>query len=143
MKTTKIISAITLVLILAANSLFASRTTINDPVSSVNGKMIIYEVKVNVTANFPGSTNFLVAITDENGRRVVPAQPFHPGVWTYLFKEAGSIKGTRIAVLVPYPANPTGWIIPPSKRSGTFYGGASYLFELTPNSLQQTKTTDL
>ncbi|MEI7661387.1 MAG: hypothetical protein WCK34_04285 [Bacteroidota bacterium] len=143
MKTTRILSAISLVLIFTANSLFAGRATISDPGSAALLKQVTYEVKVNPAPNFPGASgHYLIAITDENGRKVVPAQPFHPGVWTYKFKEAGTFRGTRIAVMVPYPANPTGWIIPPSVLKGNFFGGATYIFELTPQANEKTGGRD-
>jgi len=135
MKTTKIISALSLVLVFAANSVFANR--INDPGSENRQKLITYEVKVNFAANFPGANaHYLVAITDGTGRKVVPAQPYHPGVSTYTFKEAGNFKGTRIAVMVPYPAGPTGWIIEPSVKNGMFIGGTTCQFELTPKAIK-------
>ena len=128
MKTTKIISAISLVLIFAAGSLFAG----NKPEIGQQ-KLITYQVTVHAAPNFPGASgHYLVAITDEKGNKVAPAQPFHPGVWTYTFREAGSFRGTRVAVMVPYPANPTGWVIPPSVQKGNFIGGGTYRFDLTP-----------
>ena len=133
MKTKSILSAISLVLVFAANSLFASR--INDPGSSDKQKLITYAVTVNFAANFPGAhSQFIIVITDGSGRKVVPAQAYHPGVSTYTFKEAGTLKGTRIAVMVPYPANQGGWNIAPSVKTGLFVGGESYHFELTPMS---------
>ena len=144
MKTTKILSAFSLVLILAANSLFANRATVNDPGTADKQKLITYEVKVNFTRNFTGAAgHYLVAITDEKGRKVEPAQPFHTGVWSYTFTEAGSLRGTRIAIMVPYPSNPTGWIIPPCKLTGNFYGGGTYQFELTPQANETGTKSDL
>src|SRR5665647_993376 len=112
MKTTKILSAISLVLVLAANSLFANR--INDPGSDLMQKLITYVVKVHQAPNFPSANaRYLIVITDEHGRKVVPAQQFHPGVWSYTFKEAGTLRGTRIAVMIPYPSYPMNWDIAP------------------------------
>ena len=133
MKTTNFLSAISLVLVFAANSLFASR--INDPGSADKQKLITYSVKVNFAANFPGALgHFMIVITDGSGRKVVPAQAYHIGVSTYTFKEAGILKGTRIAVMVPYPANQGGWNIAPSVKNGLFVGGETYQYELTPMS---------
>ena len=124
------------VLVFATNSLFANH--INDPGSADKQKLITYEVKVNFAANFPGAlSHFLIVITDGNGRKVVPAQAYHPGVSSYTFKEAGTLRGTRVAVMVPFPATPTGWVIPPCVKNGTFIGGASYLFELTPQECEK------
>ncbi len=141
MKTTKIISAISLVLVLTANLLFAGN--ISNPGSTIKQKLITYDVKVKFAPNFPGvNAHYLVAIVDENGSRVVPAQPFHPGVWSYTFKEAGTFKGTRIAVMVPYPANQAGWSIPRSVLKGMFYGGATYRFVLTPEAGENVRGGD-
>ena len=72
MKTTKILSAITLVLIFAANSLYAGRTTSNDPGSAMQQKLVTYEVKINAAPNFPGASgHYLVAITDEK-KSIIP-----------------------------------------------------------------------
>lgn len=132
MKTTRIISALSLVLVFAATSLFANR--ISDPPADKR-QSVSYEVKVNFAPNFPGAGGqYLIAITDETGRRMVPAKPYHPGVSVYTFKEAGDFKGTRIAVLIPYPANQSGWTATPCVLNGWFAGGASYRFVLTPKS---------
>ena len=139
MKTTNLISALSLILVLAANSLYANK--INDPGSTDKQKLITYEVKVNFAANFPGVlSHYLIVITDGTGRKVVPAQPYHAGVSSYTFKEAGTLKGTRIAVMVPYPANPSAWTIAPCVKTGLFVGGTSYLFELTPVSNEKPGT---
>ena len=133
MKTTNFFSAISLVLIFTANSLFANR--ISDPGSSTMQKQVTYEVKVNFEASFPGaSAHYMIVITDEHSRKVVPAQAYHPGISLYTFKEAGTFRGTRVAVMVPYPAIPTAWGIPPSILRGVFTGGTTYHFELTPVS---------
>jgi len=134
MKTTKIISALSLVLVFAANSLFANR--INDPGSADKQKLITYEVKVNFAANFPSAfSHYMIVITDGTGRKVVPAQAYHQGVTSYTFKEAGNlIKGARVAVMVSYPASQSGWTIAPDVKKGIFTGGATYQFKLTPQS---------
>ena len=133
MKTRKILSAISLVLIFAANSVFAGSLTINDPSTSDKQKLVTYEVLVKAVPTFPSANDqYIVVITDEKGRKVVPAQTFRPGVWTYTFKEAGTFRGTRTAVLVSTNANQTGWIIPPSVLKGNFTGGSTYQFILAP-----------
>ena len=142
MKATKIISVLSLVLIFSATSLFAK--TISDPSSANQQKIITYLVQIKSTPNFPGASgHYLVVITDESGRKVVPSQPFHPGVWSYSFREAGNFRGTRVAALVPYPANSTGWIIPPSVMKANFIGGGTYKFFLTPEETEPTGTNQL
>jgi hypothetical protein len=136
MKTKTIISAISLALVLAAGSLFANRT--NDTRPTDRQKTITYAVKINCNANFYiAYCHYAIAITNENGRLVGPAQEFHPGISVYTFKEAGPVTGTRIAVMFAHPASPSGWIpdgwsVPPSIKTGTFIGGETYQFELTP-----------
>jgi hypothetical protein len=147
MKTKVILSAITLVLAIVANSLFAGRN--NDPAPVSGKKIITYVVKINFAANFCNSNgHYVVAITDGNGNRVVPAQNFQPGVSTYSFRESGSFSGTRTAVMVPVPVSPsgwipTGWVIPPCVLKGNFAGGATYNFELTPEQIEKSGLNDL
>jgi hypothetical protein len=134
MKTTKIISALSLVLIFAASSMFAG--------NGINGgnasqkKAVTYEVRVNISPSLPGANDsYLIAITDENGHRVVPAQNFPQGVYTYTFKEAaGDFKGTRIAILIPYPPTQMKWAATPSVIKGFFSAGSTYRFLLEPKA---------
>jgi hypothetical protein len=132
MKTMKVLSAISLALVLTAGAIFANPTV--DPVSNDRQKLITYEVKVNFAPNFAGAPcHFKIGITDKTGRLVVAAQLYHPGTTTYTFKEAANlVNGTRVAVMVPYPANQSGWMIPPSAKSGYFFGGSTYHYSLTP-----------
>jgi hypothetical protein len=144
MKTTKILSAISLILIFAANSLFASRNTIGDPGSVEKQKLVTYEVKVNFAPNFPGATShYMILITDGQGRQFGPGQEYHPGINTYTFTEAGSFRGTRIAAMVPLHANQSGWYIPPSVIKGNFVGGQTYIFNLTPQAIEKVKGNDM
>ena len=140
MKTKVITSALSLVLVLAFSSLFAAR--ISDPGSAVLLKAVTYVVKVTPAPNFGTNGHYLVAITDGNGSKVAPAQPYHQGVSTYTFKEsAGTFKGTRVAILIPFPAVPNGWNIMPDKKSGIFYGGATYQFNLAPDNRERETTS--
>jgi hypothetical protein len=134
MKTTKVLSALTLVILLAAISMFSIAG--NDP-GVPKTKIITYTVNITPTPNFPGMSNgFMIAISNGQGRQVVPAQKFHNGVWSYTFTEAGElIKGQRVAVMMQYPAGQSGWYIPTSKLAGYFYGGNTYTFTLTPVSI--------
>ena len=102
------------------------------------------EVRVSFAPDFPyRSVNPTIAITEENGCNVVPAQSFHPGVQPDAFEEAGGLSGTRIAAMVPCAASQTSWIIPPCKLTGNFYGGTFYLIKLTPGANNKTGHKDL
>ena len=99
--------------------------------------------RVNFAPNFPyGSVNSSIAITDDEGSRVVPAKSFLPGVQP-AFGEAGGLCGTGIAAMVPCAASQTSRIIPPCKLTGNFYGGTFYLFKLTPGANNKAGHKDL
>jgi hypothetical protein len=131
MKTARLLSAITLVVLLASASL--SSIAGNDP-GIPKYKLVNYVVQVTPVPNFPGpSSHFWIAITDGTGHIVSPAQAYHSGVSLYLFQEAGNmISGTRTAVMMQYPAIQNGWVIPSNTKQGSFFGGNYYLFTLTP-----------
>jgi hypothetical protein len=134
MKATNIISALSLVLVFAANSLFAGNG-INGP--GVANKTVTYQVMIKSAPNFPAAGQYLVAVTDENGHRIAPAQGFRPGISAYTFSEPGDFKGIRIAVLVPLPGNPLYHFSASQVRNGLFVGGQTYRFELTPKSIER------
>ena len=96
-------------------------------------KVITYVVKIDNSHNFGFSYHYDVVITDETGRQVAPAQTFRPGTWFYYFSEPGTVYGTRIARLIQHPVTPGSWIIPATKLTGTFTGGKTYLFVISPN----------
>jgi hypothetical protein len=131
MKATMIFSALSVIMIYAANFVYANH--ISDPNTTDKAQLITYIVKVNFVPNFQGTTyQFVLAITDEKGRYVVSRQFYHPGISTYTFTEAGSFRGTRIAIMVPYPGSQSGWAIPPVVMKATFFGGKAYDFNLSP-----------
>ena len=129
MKTTKITSVLSLVLIfVTASAIFAG----NNKVFADKLKVITYVVKVDNINILAANRHFLILITDGSGRQVAPAQTFRNGVSSYTFKEVGNKNGTRIAKMVAEPSFPGAAPVFSDSRTGYFLGGQSYLFYLRP-----------
>jgi hypothetical protein len=137
MKTTKIFSVLSLVLIFAAvTSTFAA--AIDNKNNPVNANQVIrYHVNIAMTSESQLCNMWLVEILDGNGRLVAPAKPYSSNVTRYDFFERGPVTGTRIAVLV---INQYGdhyicdreLFVKPDALSGTFLNGQTYRFDLFP-----------
>jgi hypothetical protein len=135
MKTKNLFFAISLALIITG--MFAV-TAMSDnlpepPVQA--GNDITYVVNINHSVNPDGFTgDYIVVITDGRGRAVVTPKYFHMGQWTYTFKEHGDVKGTRVARMVKDPnvIIPGSYIFTVDVKTGTFYGGKTYVFTLEP-----------
>ena len=132
MKTTKIISALSLVLIFAAaNSLFVRGNTKSIPEDRL--KVITYVVKVDNINLISDNRHYLIIMTDGAGRQISSSQTFRPGLSSYIFKELGNVRGTRVAMMVQEPSAPGSAAISSSSKTGTFFGGQTYLFRLGAN----------
>ncbi|MEI7897483.1 MAG: hypothetical protein WCJ26_10645 [bacterium] len=135
MKTTKIISALSLALILFAGvtSAFAQVNIKNGSPGENKAAKIAYVVRVeNMLYLQNTGSGFLINLTDETGRQIAPSQYFRPGVQDYTFLEGGTVRGTRVASMVKLPIGPKSMVIVPCSRTGIFYGGTSYLFVIKP-----------
>ncbi|MDP1623026.1 MAG: hypothetical protein Q8M08_11890 [Bacteroidales bacterium] len=134
MKTAKLIFALSLALIFAAgaSSMYAQNLSLQDiPVEKA--KMIAYVVRIENLPNIMSSdVHYLIMMTNEMGRPVAPPQSFRRGVWDYTFYEGGTVRGARVARMIQAPSTPHSPIIPPTVKTGIFYGGASYLFIIKP-----------
>jgi hypothetical protein len=135
MKTTKLIFALSLALILNAgyNNMYAQQKSNNDVPEEVKARKVAYVVRIeNIGKSVNLQTHYLVMMTDETGRRIAPAQTYRPGVWDYTFFENGSVRGTRVARMVQMPHVPNSPEFIPDSKTGIFYGGACYLFTIKP-----------
>ena len=137
MKTTKILSVLSLALFLSA-AISASSANINkqDGPVSVN-PVIRHLVNINVFTDRKICNEYLVEILDRNGKLVAPAKRFIQGVAKYDFYERGSAAGVRVAVLVPAPLNNGGLcetilVTEPARLSGHFFPGQTYQYDLIP-----------
>lgn len=139
MKTTKILTVISLALIFAGvNAVYAK----SDPEKPrpIEKPAIRYEVTVHLSLPLGVNLNntYWVRMTDEFGRLVAPAQRFVPGVSKYVFKESVSAVGRiRIASLVLSPnVDPFGsgniLVTRPDVQRGLFMPGRTYSFDLFP-----------
>ncbi len=78
--------------------------------------------------------NYFVVLTDGAGNPVAMPQVFQYGVWTYNFYERGPITGTRVSHLTRHPVVvcPNTYSFSADRRTGNFYNGMSYLFNMEP-----------
>jgi hypothetical protein len=139
MKTTKMISALSLALIL-----FAAISASSAPIDKKNGQpaanpAVNHHVNVLVRIDKPLCNYYQVEILDGNGRLVAPPKAFVPGVTAYDFYERGPASGIRIAALVLSPAHShfvcdTELFTAPVVISGPFESGRTYRYDLFPKT---------
>jgi hypothetical protein len=135
MKTVKFFFAISLALLLTASfsvkaGIPQSRTA--KPIV-IEANRVTYLVRIehaNYVSNY--GNHFLIFVADESGQQIAPAQSFIPGKPDYRFTEGGTVRGTRVAMMVKVPFNPRAVSIQPAVMSGNFYGGYTYLFVINP-----------
>jgi hypothetical protein len=135
MKTVKILSVLSLVLIFAtANAIIPGDLDSKAPKPLAGN--IKYKVVVHATPDLtmPGSGNYLVVMSDGNGRRI-GTQYFIPGVLTYFFSERGPVNGTRVVRII---IETHGGVVPfycnPDVKYGTFRDGVTYQFNMYPKT---------
>jgi hypothetical protein len=131
MKTMKLIFALSLAMIFAMgfNNAFASINPGTDKQAVKKVQLINYTVRIenaNLLRSF--GRNFMIFMTDGAGHAIAPPQSFEQGISDYQFYEPGNVRGTRVAHIVQVPYSAHSMMMPPTSRSGVFYGGASYLF---------------
>lgn len=136
MKAIKLISALSVALLLIATAPVYANTNTGSSEQSVipSAKPIIYEVQIDNSVAFMNLTgNYVILVTDGNGRPVAPPQRFVPKTFTYYFQEsAGIVTGKRIATMIleSSPASPHGVVIKPSILNGPFMQGMTYIFRI-------------
>jgi hypothetical protein len=134
MKTTKniLIASVLLVLSMSVN---AGNYNTNSP-SGSNNSSITYQVTVHMTPDvlaFQGA--IYIGITDEHGKLIGPRQLVDRGSnRPILFKEKGTMRGTRTAVLYAMPAvnDHVTVTAAPDQINGIFDAGDVYQFNLYP-----------
>ena len=139
MKTNKIFSVLSLVLIFAAvtSSFCGAIDNKNNPVAS--NSLVRYHVNVILQGEKPLCNIWLVEIIDGNGRLVAPAKPYVSGVTGYDFFERGPVSGARVAVLLKNQFGDryiceTELFTNPAILFGPFLTGQTYRFDLFPTS---------
>jgi hypothetical protein len=137
MKTTKMISVISIALILFAA---VSASAIDKKTGQVSANALVnHHVNVRVTIEKPLCNYYQVEILDGNGRLVASPKAFVPGVTAYDFYERGPASGIRVAVLVLSPAHShfvceTELFTSPVMVSGPFEAGKTYRYDLFPKT---------
>lgn len=140
MKTTKLFSVLSLVLIFTAATSFAKKNDVSSA-KSTSRAAINFEVYVHTAMLGAPCNTYVIKVVDETGRLVAPFQIFTPGVNKYSFKE--TITGRtnkfsrRVAMLEPvkYPAHYTcaqAIHATPDVMFGPFLAGQTYYFDLQP-----------
>jgi hypothetical protein len=138
MKTTKIFSVLSLALIFATAITVYSKDRITDRPSQLKKLTIRYEVTVHFSAVLNLCNNYLVKVTDEQGRPVAHPQVFVPGITKYVFNETVSVPAkVRVASLVlPENIDPyfcqTNLNTKAEPMMGPFFPGQTYSFDLYP-----------
>jgi hypothetical protein len=143
MKTTKLLSVISLALIFAGITAgFSTKVeTSNTMISTAS--VVTYKVIVHLTADKPICNTYWIQIINETGRLVAPAQMFVPGKSQYNFysasKESGIRErgGKRIAMLIIDPKLrnlecENNMTANPDVKTGLFLKGQTYIFNLFP-----------
>lgn len=137
MRTLRILTAISLALILSGWNAAYSRQ-LNNPGNKIPATMgIRYEVNIHFKEDIQLCDVYIVQMVDGQGRLVAPVQHFRPGVYSYSFYETGSVRGTRVARLVldtskNHNVCPFHIYALPDVRTGTFLSGRTYTFDLYP-----------
>ena len=139
MKTNKILSALSLALIICAVSSAYSASAGNSSIRTIPNSGIHHQVNI-IVANDKNTCNvYVVEILDGKGQLVAPAEVYTPGVSKYDFYERGPAAGSRVAVLVLAPANShficeTELFTTPVVLSGSFLPGQTYRYDLFPQA---------
>ena len=143
MKTTKILSVISLVLILSA-AIYASPTAIGKQTGNVpESPKIHYVVNINIQNDVQPCNLYLIKILDGEGKPVAEPRAYVAGVSKYDLYESGPKAGVRIAVLSMYTYGDhyicdKEFFTAPAALTGKFNNGQTYRFVLSPK-LQQPK----
>ena len=141
MKTTKIFSIITLVIMFTGVTAgfskdFGDRKSQPSMMPGITHQVVIHFQALTKDICNP----YLVQIIDETGRLVAPAQVFIKGINKYAFYEKAPALGrTRMAVLIPvgYPRHfvcPNDFFTLPDVKMGPFKTGQTYMYDLYPTN---------
>lgn len=138
MKTTKLLTILSLVLIFSGASKGYSGNIPTDRPQMTTKTNIKYEVNVYLFIRIDLCNVYWVQVTDETGRLVAPAKPYIPGIQRYVFSEDGPAQGkVRVAMLVTAKnvetvACPITFGARPDVKMGPFLQGQTYPFVLRP-----------
>jgi len=138
MKTKNIIQVLTLALIFTTVNVVNAKDRITDQPSLMKKATIRYEVTVHHAVGFILCHNYLVKVTDANGRPVATPQVFIPGKIKYVFVEYVSVPSNIRIASLSLPDNVDPYFCPTSLKTksapmmGPFIPGRTYSFDLYP-----------
>jgi hypothetical protein len=136
MKTTKLFTILSLLMIFAGTSAVYSDNLPSGKTQMQKMNNIRYEVNVYQFSHIDLCNTYLVQVKDETGRLVAPPKTFVPGIQRYIFTEIGPARGkVRVAMLILSPfIDPVVCQIQigalPDVKMGSFLPGQTYSFEL-------------
>lgn len=143
MKTVKITTAFSLILILLGTSLLnAGNVRATNRINNVN--LVRYQVTVHMPADIRLCNFWVIQITDANGNLVTPVQGYSKSSSNYIFYEKGPVTGVRVARLIisnntmHFSCEPE-FEVYPDYKAGTFANGQTVTFDLYPSSTQPPK----
>ena len=143
MKTLKIFSVLSLVLIIAGASSANSKNASTDNTKQVNKAIIRYEVYINIEKDVNFCNTYLVQVSDENGKPVAHPQVYIPGVNKYVFNETISgpakVRVASFEILRNFEVKgcPINIITKPDIEMGPFHPFETYYFNLYPIMLRE------
>lgn len=137
MKTIRLISGLTFILILGLAGGISATTISGSTIKPVN--RITYRVNVHFSSDIVLCNLYLVEVLDERGHLAAPAQTYHSQSGVYYFAERGPVKGTRTAVLVldseiQQSVCPNVLYTTKESETGNFAVGQTYDFNLYPTT---------
>ena len=138
MKTTKIFTVLSLVLIFVGVTAGFSTKHETPKSKTLPGIGIMYQVILHQGLSTQPCNTYLIQVVDETGRLVAPVQVFVPGINRYYFNEKfsamGSLASRRVAMLVRvkdhYAPCSSPVFAVPDVKAGPFWSGQTYFFNL-------------
>ena len=124
--------------LIAASILMLSMTLFvtNNSAAPLNGGKIVYVVTIHapfIDHKMGGALPFNVTLTGDDGS-LIGSQRVLYGVATYVFYEAGPVRGIRTATLeATSPSGGVPFYCAPDSKKGTFMPGDTYNFDLWPS----------
>lgn len=140
MKTTKIFSIVSVILLISCSTMLYGYTGGSRPGYGYVNNGIRHEVNVVLSVEIQLGLSYWVMILDGQGREVAPPKMFIPGTSKYVFFERGPVEGARMAVLVTSPYSDrmlfgrSELSTMPAVLFGKFNPGSTYRYDLFPKA---------
>jgi hypothetical protein len=137
MKTTKLLQAISLALIIAGMTAVNSGIYAKQPGNAgfvANKTLVTYQVNISYDGiKDQDLSGYILILVDGNGRSIAPPKSVIAGIWSYAFQENGPASGVRTARLIkaPHTLGPA-IMYQDASIHGTFDPGRTYVLTMVP-----------